>query len=142
MYEWIKVFHLISLISWFAVLFYLPRLFVYHAETEDNQGFIDVVRIMERKLYKFIGVPAFWATLVTGLIMLIMQPQWFTTGGWIHAKLTFVAMLIGYFFYLGKNVKFLESHAPVKSGKFYRILNEVPTLLMIIIVILAVIKPF
>lgn len=142
MYEWIKAIHVISLISWFAVLFYLPRLFVYHAERKANEGFIEVVRVMEYKLFKFIGVPAFWATLITGTIMLIMVPEWFKDGGWIHAKLTLVTVLIGYFFYLGKTVRFLAENEPVKSGKFYRMLNELPTLLMVGIVILVMIKPF
>lgn len=142
MYEWIKTIHVISLISWFAVLFYLPRLFVYHAERKDNEGFVEVVRVMEHKLFKIIGVPAFWATLITGTWMLVLKPEWFQTGGWIHAKLTLVAILIGYFFYLGKIVKDFALNTPQKSGKFYRYLNEVPTLLMIVIVILVMIKPF
>lgn len=142
MYEWIKFIHIISLISWFAMLFYLPRLFVYHAERQDNEGFVEVVRVMEYKLYRYIGVPAFWATLVSGTVLIVLRPEWFSSGGWLHAKLFFVALLIGYMFYLGKTMKFLQSHAPVKSGKFYRILNELPTLLMIVIVLLVVIKPF
>lgn len=132
-----------SVITWFAMLFYLPRLFVYHAERADNEGFVDVVRVMEYKLFKYIGVPAFWATLLSGLgLIFLSEVNWFTTGGWLHAKLTIVALLIGYFFYLGKTVRFLAENAPVKDGKFYRILNEIPTLMMIGIVILAVVRPF
>ena len=141
MYEWMKVLHLVSLISWFAVLFYLPRLFVYHAERVHNEGFVEVVRVMEHKLYKYIGVPAFWATFISGTILIVITHA-FSSGGWIHAKLLVVGWLIFYFFYLGRTVKFLAHHAPDKSGKFYRYLNEVPTLFMLIIVILAVVKPF
>ena len=70
MYQWVLWFHIISMVSWFAVLFYLPRLFVYHAENADNSGFIEVVKVMEMKIYKYIGVPAFWATLLSGLVLM------------------------------------------------------------------------
>ncbi len=140
------VLHIISFISWFAMLFYLPRLFVYHAERHDNQGFIEVVRIMEHKLYKYIGVPAMWATLITGGLLIWANMQvdvnLFKTGGWLHAKLLFVLFLVVYTFYLGKTVRDLAEAAPAKSGKFYRILNEVPTLLMIFIVVMVIAKPF
>ncbi|KIM11052.1 MAG: membrane protein [Sulfuricurvum sp. PC08-66] len=142
MYEIVKAFHVMSVIAWFAVLFYLPRLFVYHVEQYAKGEFVEVVRIMEHKLFSYIGVPAFWATLISGLYMIWAMPELFTTGGWLHAKLTVAAVLIGYFFYLGKEVRFLARYAPQKSGKFYRILNEAPTLMMIIIVALVVVRPF
>jgi putative membrane protein len=141
-------FHIISMVSWFAVLFYLPRLFVYHVENGTNQGFIDVVEVMEMKIYKYIGVPSFWATLLSGTALIIMSTQQyngvnvFQMGGWMHAKMTLVAILIGYFFTLGHYRLKLKENTAYKSGKFFRIYNEVPTLLLIGIVALVIVKPF
>jgi putative membrane protein len=136
------------MVSWFAVLFYLPRLFVYHVENGTNQGFIDVVEVMEMKIYKYIGVPAFWATLLSGIALIVMSTQQyngvnvFQMGGWMHAKMTLVAILIGYFFTLGHYRFKLKENTAYKSGKFFRIYNEVPTLLLIGIVALVIVKPF
>jgi putative membrane protein len=141
LYLWVKWFHIISLVSWFAVLFYLPRLYVYHAEHKENSGFIEVVKIMEYKIYKYIGIPAFWATLLSGIV-LIIQTSPFTSGGWFHAKLLLVTILIVYFFSLGMMRKKLEADKCNKSGKFFRFYNEVPTILLILIVALVVVKPF
>jgi putative membrane protein len=141
-------FHIISMVSWFAVLFYLPRLFVYHVENGTNQGFIDVVEVMEMKIYKYIGVPAFWATLLSGIALIVMSTQQyngvnvFQMGGWMHAKMTLVAILIGYFFTLGHYRLKLKENTAYKSGKFFRFYNEVPTLLLIGIVALVIVKPF
>ncbi|HLD22423.1 MAG TPA: CopD family protein [Sulfuricurvum sp.] len=148
MYSWMLWFHIISMVSWFAVLFYLPRLFVYHVENGTNQGFIDVVEVMEMKIYKYIGVPAFWATLLSGIALIIMSTQQyngvnvFQMGGWMHAKMTLVAILIGYFFTLGHYRLKLKENTAYKSGKFFRLYNEVPTLLLIGIVALVIVKPF
>ncbi|SNZ10197.1 putative membrane protein [Persephonella hydrogeniphila] len=142
MYLWIKAFHIISVISWMAVLFYLPRLFVYHVENKDKKEFLSVVKIMEYKLYKYIGVPAFWGTVLTGVGMIALNPDIFKSGGWIHLKLTVALLLIAYFFHLSVIRKRLERDICEKSGKFFRMYNEVPTVLMIIIVIMAVVKPF
>ncbi len=140
-YLWIKAFHVMSVISWMAMLFYLPRLFVYHAEHRDNQGFVEVVKIQERKLYYFIGVPAFWASLLSGAAMIALSPELFKTGMWLHIKLTAAFLLILYHFSLGYFLKKFASNSCAKSGRFFRIYNEVPTILMIIIVIMAVVKP-
>ena len=143
MYEWILWFHVLSFISWMAALFYLPRLYVYHAENSDNEGFVKVVKVMEKKLYGFIGIPAFWATLLSGSALAYLYPSnIFATGGWFHAKLFFALLLIVYFFSLGKIRKKLEADACTKSGKFFRIYNEVPTILMLLIVAMVVLKPF
>lgn len=148
MYNWMIWFHIISMVSWFAVLFYLPRLFVYHAEHKDNSGFIEVVKIMEYKIYKYIGVPAFWATLLSGIALIVMSGDQyggtnvFGQGGWFHAKLLFVVILIAYFFSLGMMRKKLEQDACDKSGKFFRIYNEVPTILLLLIVAMVIVKPF
>ena len=142
MYLWIKALHVISVISWMAVLFYLPRLFVYHAENKDKEEFVSVVKVMEYKLFKYIGVPAFWGTVLTGIAMIGMNPEIFKTGGWIHVKLTAALLLIAYFIHLSFIRKKLERDECTKSGKFFRFYNEVPTILMIIIVIMAIVRPF
>ncbi len=143
MYNWILWFHLISLISWFAMLFYMPRLFVYHSEHKDKKEFTDVVKIMEMKLYKIIGVPAMFATLISGTLLAINYPtNIFTTGGWFHAKLLFVAILLVFFYFMGKYLKELQEDRCEKDGKFFRMFNEIPTIIMFIIVALVVVKPF
>ncbi|MFA7610594.1 MAG: protoporphyrinogen oxidase HemJ [Sulfurimonas sp.] len=140
MYSWIVWFHILSFISWYAVLFYLPRLFVYHAENIDNEGFVKVVKIMEMKIYKYIGVPAMWATVLSGAYL--SYELGFSGNGWLHAKIFFVLILIAYFFSLGFfRVKFLNDEC-TKSGKFFRAYNEVPTILLLIIVAMVIIKPF
>ena len=143
MYQWVLWFHIISMVSWFAVLFYLPRLFVYHAENGENKGFIEVVKVMEMKIYRYIGVPGFWATLLSGIALIVIYPtNIFATGGWFHAKLLFVAILIAYFFSLGRlRLKLLDDSC-TKSGKFFRIYNEVPTILLLLIVAMVIVKPF
>ena len=140
-YLWIKAFHVMSVISWMAMLFYLPRLFVYHTEHRKNQGFVEVVKIQERKLYYFIGVPAFWASVLSGAAMIALSPELFKTGMWLHIKLTAALILILYHFSLGYFLKKFANDSCTKDGKFFRIYNEVPTILMIIIVVMAVVKP-
>ncbi|MBU0632040.1 protoporphyrinogen oxidase HemJ [bacterium] len=147
MYIWILWFHVISFVSWFAAIFYMPRLFVYHKEHEDNAGFIEVVKIMEYKLYKYIGVPAMWATILSGGAMIYLSTNeyginLFKTGGWLHAKLFFVAILIAYFISLDFMRRALAEERSDKSGKFFRFYNEVPTLLLMVIVAMVVIRPF
>ena len=140
MYEWVLWFHVISFISWFAVLFYLPRLFVYHAENIDNTGFVEVVKIQEMKLYKYIGVPSMWATVFSGAYL--SYAYGFAGNGWLHTKITFVVLLMAYFFSMNKYRKeFLEDRC-TKSGKFFRVYNEVPTILMLVIEAMVVFKPF
>lgn len=148
MYNWIIWFHILSFISWYAVLFYMPRLFVYHAENADNEGFVKVVKVMEMKIYKYIGIPAMWATVISGVAMIFLSASHYggvnimSTGGWMHAKIFFVLILIAYFFSLGYfRIKFLNDDCK-KSGKFFRAYNEVPTILLLIIVAMVIIKPF
>ncbi|HIQ28797.1 MAG TPA: protoporphyrinogen oxidase HemJ [Sulfurovum sp.] len=140
-YSWILAFHVMSFISWMAMLFYQPRLFVYHSENGDNEGFVQVVQRQEYILNKAIGTPAMWATIITGGIMLYLNPAIFQSGGWMHAKLLFLIFLITYHFSLEILRKKLLDNAHYKSGKWFRFYNEVPTLLMIVIVIMVVVKP-
>jgi len=140
MYEWVLWFHVISFISWFAVLFYLPRLYVYHAENIDNAGFVEVVKIQEYKLFKYIGVPSMWTTVLSGSYLI--YEIGFAGNAWLHVKLLFIAFLIGYFFSLEKLRKEFAEDRCTRSGKFFRMYNEVPTLLMLVIVAMVVLKPF
>ncbi|MBL1242945.1 MAG: protoporphyrinogen oxidase HemJ [Sulfurimonas sp.] len=140
MYEWVLWFHVISFISWFSVLFYLPRLFIYHTEHKENEGFVKVVKIQEYKLFKYIGVPAMWTTLLSGGYLI--YEIGFAGNTWLHAKLLFVAILLVYFFSMNFYRKQLEKDECQKSGKFFRMYNEVPTVLMMLIVAMVVFKPF
>jgi protoporphyrinogen IX oxidase len=140
MYDWILWFHVLSFISWFSALFYLPRLFVYHAENIHNAGFVEVVKIQEMKLYRYIGAPAMWATVGSGLVLAYLYG--FAGNGWIHVKLTLVLLLMIYFFSMNKYRKeFLEDRC-TKSGKFFRMYNEIPTILLLFIAGMVVFKPF
>jgi len=141
-YTWILAFHVMSFTSWMAMLFYLPRLFIYHREHSDNLAFAEVVKIQEYKLYAYIGVPAMWATIISGAVMLYLNPGIFQSGGWMHVKLFFLAFLIAYSFSLNSIRKKLIDNPEYKSGKYFRFYNEVPTLLMIVIVIMVIVKPF
>lgn len=138
---WLKAFHLVAVICWFAAIFYLPRLFVYHAMAEDQVS-RDRFKIMERKLYRGIMNPSMIATLVLGIWMLTLNWEYYKTQGWLHAKLALVVLLIGYHHVCLAYLKKFAADANTKSDKFYRIFNEVPVLLLVVIVILAVVKPF
>ncbi len=140
-YNWILAFHVMSFMSWMAMLFYQPRLYVYHREHADNEGFVEVVKIQENKLYNFIGVPAMWATILSGTAMIALNPALFKSGMWLHIKLTAALLLVAYHFSLGWFKKRLHDGSCTKSGKFFRAYNEVPTILMIVIVIMVVVKP-
>jgi putative membrane protein len=141
-YSWILAFHIMSFISWMAMLFYMPRLFVYHREYADKEDFIDIVKIQELKLYRYIGHPAMWATIFSGGFMIYLNLDLFKSGGWLHAKLLLAVFLIAYSFSLNIIRKKLALDPFYKSGKFFRFYNEVPTILMIGIVIMVVIRPF
>lgn len=139
-YSWILTFHVMAFMSWMAMLFYLPRLFVYHVEHQDKKEFVEVVKIQEYKIYKYIGAPAMWATIASGATMLFLNPAIFQSGPWMHAKLTVMIILIAYSFSLEFYRKQLEADACTKSGKFFRAYNEVPTFLAILIVGFVIVK--
>jgi len=139
-YTWILAFHVVSFMSWMAMLFYLPRLFVYHVEHGDKPQFVEVVQIQEHKLYHYIGHPAMWATIISGLTMLALNPAILKSGGWMHAKITVVLFLVAYSYSLEYYRKKLAKKVCTKSGKFFRAYNEVPTLLSILIVTFVVLK--
>ena len=142
---WIKAFHIISVVTWFAGLFYLPRLFVYHAMSDDaisNERF----KVMERKLYYGITTPS--AIVAVGLGVWLLVGYWWAafldgTGmGWLHAKIVLVAILIGYHFYCGKLLKDFKQDRNHHSHIFYRWFNEFPVLILIATTILVEVKPF
>ena len=141
-YNYILAFHVMSVLSWMAMLFYQPRLYVYHVEHQQNGlAFTDVIKIQERKLYRFIGVPAFWASLLSGGFMIYLNPAMLEGAYWLWVKLVALVFMIAFHFYLGVLLKELAEDRCEKSGKFFRVINEIPTILMIIIVIMVVVKP-
>jgi len=140
-YTWILAFHVMSFVSWMAMLFYLPRLFIYHRENADTKAFTDIVEVQEYKLFKYIGAPAMWATLITGVWMLYLNSD-FLSAPWMHAKLLALVFLLAYHFSLNVIRKTMIDNPHYKSSKYFRLYNEVPTLLMIFIVIMVVVKPF
>lgn len=141
-YLWIKSLHIISVISWMAGIFYLPRLYVYHASADKGSELSETFKIMERKLLKIIMNPAMIAAWVFGLLMLHANPEILKGQGWMHAKLTLVLLMSAFHGYLARERKIFLRDENKKTHKFYRKINEIPTLLMIAIVILAVVKPF
>ncbi|SKA35460.1 protoporphyrinogen oxidase HemJ [Consotaella salsifontis] len=137
---WIKAFHIIAVISWMAGLFYLPRLFVYHTEAGARTPQSETFKVMEEKLLRVIINPAMIATWMTGLW--IGWSMYGLMAGWLHAKLLLVVLLSGYHGFLSASRKRFARDENTKSSKYWRMMNEVPTVLMIIIVILVVVKPF
>jgi putative membrane protein len=135
---WIKALHLIFVVSWFAGLFYLPRLFVYHAAATDGVS-LERFKVMERRLYRGIMVPAMVLTLVSGAWLWL---GFGFRGGWLHAKVFLVVLLVAYHFWLRKLLGDFARDANRHPERFYRVVNEVPTLLLVAIVILVVVKPF
>lgn len=140
-YTWILTFHIMAVLSWMAMLFYQPRLYVYHTEHKDKAQFVEVIEIQEYKMYKYIGVPAMWATLISGAIMMILNP-YLLTQDWMYAKLFVIAILVAYSYSLAYYMNQLKQGIYTKSGNFYRAYNEVPTILAILIVAYVVTKTF
>jgi putative membrane protein len=140
-YLWIKAFHLIAVMSWMASMLYLPRLFVYHVDAEKGSVQSETFKIMERRLLRYIGTPAMLVTWVLGFMLLAANPE-VASNGWIHFKLLLVFLMSGFHGACAGWMKKFARDENTKSQKFFRIANEVPTLLMVVIVILAVVKPF
>ena len=136
-----KSLHLIAVISWMAGLLYLPRIFVYHVENLNNQNSSSIFKTMERKLFFYIMMPAMILSWIFGLILIftIEIDIFFTL--WVKLKLLFVILLTIYHFYLSKLLKDFNLNRNTKSSKFFRILNEVPTILLILIVFIVIFKP-
>ena len=135
---WIKSLHLVFVIAWFAGLFYLPRLFVYHAQSSDAVS-LERFKVMERKLYRGIMTPCMVLAIAFGVWLWL---GYGFHGGWLRAKLALVAVLIAYHFWLGKLLRDFARDPNRRSHVFYRWINELPLVLLAAIVILVVVKPF
>ena len=139
-YLWLKAFHIVFVVAWFAGLFYLPRLFVYHATAEDavsRERFVT----MERKLYRIIMNPAMLITLVLGVTLLFIAWSAYSKAGWLWLKMAGVVALLGYHHYCGRLIRAFAADENPHSEKFYRMFNELPTVFLILIVVLVVVKP-
>jgi putative membrane protein len=140
MYEWIKALHVVAIISWMAGLLYLPRLFVYHVAAAPGSEQSETFKVMERRLYRAIMTPAMIVSWVAGLY-LIWAGGWILSG-WMHGKLALVLALTATHGLMGRWRRDFAGDRNTRPSKFFRIWNEVPTLLMVVIVILVVVKPF
>jgi putative membrane protein len=145
MYEWIKAFHIIAVIAWMAGMLYLPRLFVYHCAAEKGSLQSETFKVMERRLLRGIINPAMMATWVLGLWLAWLGPDsrygWFASG-WLQAKIVLVLALTAVHGLLARWRKDFAADRNQHSQRFYRVINEVPTVLLILIVLLVVLKPF
>ena len=138
---WIKAFHIISIITWFAALFYLPRLFVYHAMSQDKIS-IERFKVMERRLYRGIMTPSMVLAVALGMWMVIDAWAIYQSQYWLHAKLALIVPLVGYHFYCGHLLQVFKRDENTHSNVFYRWFNEFPVLILVAVVILVVVKPF
>ncbi|MGU3574029.1 protoporphyrinogen oxidase HemJ [Brucellaceae bacterium C25G] len=139
-YNWIKALHVIAIISWMAAMLYLPRLFVYHSTIAAGSETSELFKVMERRLLRLIMNPAMIIAWITGLWM--AWDMFAFKGGWLHAKLLLVVLMSAAHGILSKNTRRFAADENTKSSKYWRIFNEVPTVLMILIVILVIVKPF
>ena len=143
-YYWYKAFHLIGVVVWFAGLFYLVRLFVYHAEAEQKPEPAQTIlknqyELMEKRLYNIITIPGMVVTVAMAIGLISTEPE-VLKSGWLHIKLTFVVLLLAYHFWCGRIMKKLAQGESKWTGQQFRALNEAPTLLLVVIVLLAVFK--
>ena len=136
---WIKAFHIIAVVCWFAALFYLPRLFVYHVMSDDKES-NERFKIMERKLYRGIAVPSMLATLILGAWMGYLGWAYYSTATWFWIKIALVFMLVGYHHVCAAHLKRFAHDANTKSHVYFRWFNEIPVFFLIAIVILVVVK--
>jgi protoporphyrinogen IX oxidase len=142
LYPWTKALHIIAIIAWMAGLLYLPRLFVYHADALPGSPMSETFKVMERRLLKAIMGPAMHASVLLGILLLLTPGIVDWSAGWIYAKLASVAGLLACHVLMGKWRKEFAADANRRPARFYRIVNEIPTLLLIGIVIFVVVKPF
>ncbi|QPC43355.1 protoporphyrinogen oxidase HemJ [Kaustia mangrovi] len=141
-YLWLKAFHIISVIAWMAGMFYLPRLFVYHCAAPAGSDLSETFKVMERRLLRAIMTPAMVASWAFGIAMIVATDGVLLQSGWLHAKLALVVAMSGLHGYLAQQVSVFARDANRHEARFFRIVNEVPTVLVVAVVILAVIKPF
>ncbi len=143
LYLYIKAFHVIFVTAWMAGLFYLPRLYVYHADSEPGSVQSETFKVMERRLLRIIMNPALIITWVLGLYLIFgFNIVSLSQDGWLHVKLALVVAMTAYHGFLARWRKDFEADRNERSARFYRIVNEIPTILFILIVILVIVKPF
>ena len=142
LYFWLKALHIIAVIAWMAGMLYLPRLFVYHVDAAKGSELSERLKLMERRLMRAIINPAMIVAVGLGIALLFLSPLIDWSDGWIYAKLAFVALLTGIHGLLSRYRRAFAEDRNSKSGHFFRIINEVPALLMVGIVIFVVVKPF
>lgn len=140
--EWVKAAHVISVIAWMAASLYLPRLFVYHADAEKGSVQSETFKVMERRLYRGIMTPAMMATWVFGIWLLVQSGFSQFSEGWMWMKILFVLGLSGFHGFMGGQLRRFANDSNVRQAKFFRQINEVPTVLMVIIVIMVIVRPF
>ena len=140
-YHWIKAFHIISMVAWMAGMFYLPRLFVYHCDTKPGSSDSERFKVMEYRLLKQIMNPAMVATFVFGILLILTPGVIDWAAGWWHVKLACVLLMTGLHGAMSKWRREFMEDRNTKSQRFYRIANEVPTILLVIIVIMVVVRP-
>ena len=136
-----KSLHLIAVISWMVGLMYLPRIFVYHVENYHKKETSDIFKTMERKLYYYIMLPAMTLSWIFGLVLFLIIGLAYWSLLWIKIKFIFIVLLTVYHFYLGTCLEKLKNGQNTKSSKFFRIINEIPTLLLILIIFIVIFKP-
>ena len=142
LYPWVKALHIISVIAWMAGLLYLPRLFVYHCDAAPGSAQSETFKVMERRLLRGIMNPAMGAVYVFGIALLLTPGIVDWASGWLHVKLALVVVLTVYHHALGRWRTAFAADANARPARFYRAMNEVPTLIMIAIVVMVVVKPF
>jgi putative membrane protein len=138
-YDWVKAFHIVAVIAWMAGIFYLPRLFVYHADADKGSDKSETFKVMERRLYNAIMTPAMVATWFFGIVL--AQSASFWSAHWLMAKLVFVIAMTVFHVWLGRRLRDFAEDKNTRSSRLYRMVNELPTLLVIAIVVLVVVKP-
>ena len=141
-YRWLLAFHIIAVMFWMAGMYYLPRLFVYHAEALENGTAHDMFPVMEEKLMRIIMTPAMLVAWALGLSLILAGGHWPLVDIWLIGKLAAVLLLTSYHGFLAKQRKLLATGLLLRPSRFYRMINEVPPLLTVIIVILVVVQPF
>jgi putative membrane protein len=142
LYPWIKALHIIAVIAWMAGLLYLPRLFVYHAEAGTGTDRSEMLKIMERRLLRAIMNPAMIAVFLFGGLLLATPGIVTWAEGWLHVKLTLVAIMAVFHMIMASWRKAFEGDNNTRPARFYRMMNEVPTVLMIAIIVMVVVRPF
>lgn len=141
LYTWLKAFHIIGVITWFAGLFYIFRLYVYHVENKDKPEITALLEVMERRLYRGICWPSMVFAATFGVLLFAQMPAFYFAQGWFHAKLLGLAILLGYHFYSGKVRKDLAAGRCNLTSRQCRMINEVPIIPLFLMVIMAVVKP-